>query len=90
MDQNVLLRPCGARPRYMVFIKNYSGHIKRKVDNENEAKVHYNMKSVQHLEIQFPQDKKHILASHKNGIPAAIFHTVLKERYETLILKRER
>ena len=46
-------------------------------------------KSVQHLEIQFPQDKKHILASHKNGIPTAIFHTVLKERYETLILKRE-
>ena len=57
-----------------------SGHIKRKVDNENEAKVNYNMKSVQHLEIQFPQDKKHILASHKNGIPGAIFHTVLKER----------
>ena len=67
-----------------------SGHIKRKVDNENEAKVHYNKKSVQHLEIQFPQDKKHILASHKNGILTAIFHTVLKERYETLILKRER
>ena len=37
-------------------------------------------KSVQHLEIQFPQDKKHILASHKNGIPTAILHTVLKER----------
>ena len=57
-----------------------SGHIKRKVDNENEAKIHYNMKSVQRLEIQFPQDKKHILASHKNGIPTAILHTVLKER----------
>ena len=38
------------------------------------------MKNVQDLEIQFPQDKEHILASHKNGIPTAIFNTVLKER----------
>ena len=53
-----------------------SGHIKRKVDHKNEAKVHYNMKSAQYLEINFRQDKKQILASHKNGIPTAIFHTV--------------
>ena len=68
MDQNVY----GYKDLGTWFLLNItaanSGHIKRKVDND--------MKSVQHLEIQFPQDKMHILASHKNGIPTAIFHTV--------------
>ena len=44
-----------------------SGHIKRKVDNENEAKFHYNRKSVQHLEIQFPKTKSIFWQAIKKG-----------------------